>query len=79
MKQILDSPLILIIICITVVSILKVVFNFLTELINRNRTFTDKIISQETYYIDDSSEPNIKVLVERTWDNGSVEIISEEY
>lgn len=79
MKQIFDNTLILIIVCITAVSILKVVFNFLTELINRKRTFTDKIISQETYFSDDSSEPNIKVIIERTWDNGSVEIISDEY
>ncbi len=69
----------LIVICITIISGLKIIIEFINFLVNRNKpqeTFIDELVSKEVYYEAGDNEPYFKCLYKRTWSNGKIEFIT---
>ena len=74
----------LIVICITIISALKIIVEFVKFLIQRKdpprpiRTFVDELVHQEIYYEVGDSEPYFKRLYKRTWNDGEIEYVTSE-
>jgi hypothetical protein len=77
----------LIIVCITIISVIKIIFGFIKYLIEKkeppqaeetyvDETYVDEIISKEVFYEFGDEEPYFKCLCKRTWSNGNVEFVS---
>ena len=74
----------LLIICATMVGIIKSIFSFIKFLIRRNdpprpeRTFSDELVREEKWYNEEDPEPYFKNLYKRTWNDGTVEYIETD-
>ena len=72
----------LIIVCITIISALKIIVQFIKYLIEKKEppqaeeTYVDEILSKEVFYEIGDEEPYFKCLYKRTWSNGNVEFVS---
>lgn len=77
-----DNLISLIVICIAIITGLKIIIGFLKFLIKRNdppeieETFVDELISEEIYHEFNDTEPYFKRLYKRTWSGGNVEYIT---
>ena len=72
-----DNTLDLIIICLTVVAILQIIFNFLKWLLKDEEDYVEELLSEEKYFNDDNV-PCFKRLYKRTYNSGKIELISTE-